>query len=80
MSGLLDIVNDYKRDSTNELSNLAKMDTARRNNNDQIAAQRSAQKKQAVGSAIGTGATVAMMSNPVTGALVGGAMLLGSLF
>lgn len=80
MAGLLDLANISKQQSMQQFGRLADLEQQRNANNDAIRQQQKAQQKQAIGSAIGTGATVAMMANPVAGVAVGGLMLLGSLF
>lgn len=80
MPGLLDLANVSRDQALSGFGQASQLEQSRNANNQAMRQQADAQQKQAIGSAIGTGLTVAAMSNPVTGAIVGGAMLLGSLF
>lgn len=80
MPGLLDLANVDRDQALEGFRQTAGQENQRNTANKALVAQAKAQQNQAIGSALGTGATLAAMGNPVTGAIVGGVMLLGSLF
>lgn len=94
MPGLLELAQHDKAQALQGFGQAAQLEQRRDDTNKQLQQQATAQRKQAIGSAIGTGASVAMavgggMGASGMGALaaggpaglaVGGLMLLGSLF
>lgn len=79
MAGLLDLAQVDKNNALQGFGQAAQLEQRRDDNNEQLQQQADAQRKQAVGSAIGTGASVAMAAGGPAGLAVGGLMLLGSL-
>ena len=80
MAGLLELAQVDKNNALAGFRQASQLEARRDNNNEQLQMQADAQRKQAVGTAIGTGASVAMAAGGPAGLAVGGLMLLGSLF
>ncbi len=71
--------NDRKQ-ALGQMGYLAGLDAQRQANNDAMRDVARQQQMQTIGSAVGTFGSMALMGNPVTGAVMGGLTLLGSLF